>query len=883
MGCCSSAEVAPDNCPQLRGEISKLLEVMRTLKTDRYKFTMLLEGLRINNAEYNAKVLKLKDEVSAAKAIRRNYLDHLYERDADDIRRACEGFGVDKSALVSIINNRTDEQLECVNSEYQSKYGSSLIKVLESELTSATGGVFTGSLSDMGTLLVNRLSPPAERDARLIFECCDGLGTSDDALIEILSTRSKDEMLAAKTTFAQLYKKEMYDVVKSEISFANYRDLALRIISANRSTVDEAINDNSVEDYCKNIYKKLDVFISVDGEEINNLMSTHVTPVVFQQLNEAYSRVNKCRQDLITHIKDKTGGSYQKFLISLGSNKFDVWCESVATALNSIIVDKSALNRILGCFNKRDAAIFRKKFDQKYTSTTLEQLLRNKLSDLYLENCLHLVLSSDNENIGALAVHMSPTGNNREKGEEDKRAQGAGAKMCEEEVKRFAEHPYVTRAEATNIPKPEISIPEWDGVGVSMDENALRGLITNYTRENITLKDELKPLKGAVEQEKGRYFNLVGNNTELDEYKKMTDLCSKGLEKHIAIRDAKDVHLFAATATDILSSQAVMDNLVHIVCERSRKQISDTSAEFYLLYDKLEMAEYVKNEMNDSDFSQFIYYVIASSSTIGPNSEYSVAYPGNIVLDVRSIREATKGWSSWLSGGTNDNVLLEVLFCRTNEEVKQLKSCWLDRFKITLEEEILKEIGDNNYNLLFQGCLLGKRDETGSINVDVANTIADGIVSQGLQKIWADGISNSVCKQFIDALAQSSDAQLAQIAAAYKDKKGDGSSIIDAINTAFANDAQLAQAISGKFVSREVYLAQRLEAGMSSMVTDKTTLARILACLSKEDVTAVDAAYTATFNKPFNAALAVALSNNPNFLKAIRSFVYKVCQWMCYF
>jgi hypothetical protein len=326
----------------------------------------------------------------------------------------------------------------------------------------------------------------------------------------------------------------------------------------------------------------------------------------------------------------------------------------------------------------------------------------------------------------------------------------------------------------------------------------------------------------------------------------------------------------------MLSSQTIMDSLIRVVCERTRKQISDASAEFYLMFNKMEMAEYVKKELNNSEFSLFIYYVIASSSTIGPNAEYSQAYPGNIVLDVRAIREATKGWSSWMSGGTDDNILLEALFCRSNAEIAQLKACWMDRFKITLEEEIMKEIGDNNYNLLFQGCLLGKKDEVGATNLDVANTIADGIVNQGLEKIWADGISNSVCKQFIDALAQSSDAQLAQIAASYKEKKGDGSSLVDAIKAAFANEPNLSQAIAGKFVDRAVYLAQRLESSMSSMITDKTTLVRILATLSKDDVAKVNTAYQETFNKPFNASLGIAVGHNPNLLKAIRSFVYDV-------
>lgn len=877
MGCCSSASVVPDNCPHLRQKISQAIELMKVLKTDRYKFFMTKEGLKFTVSEYQKVINDLQTKLNKLQNDRTLYLEHVCERDADEIRRACKGIGVDKSMIVEIINNRTNEQLKYIDLTYKNKYNMTLTQQMMDELTSATGGFLTGALSDLGEFITNRTLVPPERDARLIMACCKGIGTSDTILIEILASRDKNELTAIKTTFEKLYNKTLSDVLKKEISFPNYSDLANKILWCRREINTNKLSDEQIERYCKIIYDKLNVFISVDGKEINELFTTVITPTVFEQCNLVYGRVNKIGSTLLQHIKDKTGGDYENFLTQLSMDKYKIWSQSLNKSLTSILINKDTINRVLGCLNKRDACILKNTYDKLYPTAPLEATLRSKLSGLYLDNCLHLILSSDIDLAGSSLDHMSPTGNNREEGDEMKEAIINGTNDCLAEQSRYSNDTYITRSEATDhIKRPEKEIPSWDGVGVSMDETALSNLLSQYTTINNKITQENNILLNELEALKATFFNLVGKKTELNTLIKITTSCIKGLTNHISLRDAKDIHLFADTATDLLSNNEVIDNLINVVCERTREQISNASAKFYTLYKK-EMSTYVQQQLNNSDFSKFIYYIIASSSTIGPNTEYKIAYPGVIVLDVNNIREATKGFSSWLSGGTNDNMLSEILFCRTNKEINLLKSCWMDCFKYSLEEEILKEIGSNNYGLLYQGCLLGQRDESNNIDRDSANRLCDGIISQGLDTIWKAGITDSICKLFIDTLSLASDAQLQYIATLFKEKNVSGSgNIIDVIQKTFINDKYIMNTITSKFMSREDYLARRLQSSMDSLITDKTTLVRILATSSKSDIIAITASFQAIYFQPFNAALSVALNNNPNLLKAIRAFIFNV-------
>ena len=299
----------------------------------------------------------------------------------------------------------------------------------------------------------------------------------------------------------------------------------------------------------------------------------------------------------------------------------------------------------MGCLSKAEGAIVNQVFNRKYTNESLETLMRRKLSSLFLESCLHIVMGEDVSTPGAQSAHMSPSGFNAEENDEKINVANLGTKCFNDEAQRYSDSTYIVRGEndyrASGKQLPDVSTPAWDGVGVSMDANALRGLLQKYESTNNQLTNNNTMMLTQVNNAKQQLFTCMKTLAELKEWDRIQTASNQALALHIAIRDAKDVHLFADTATNLFSSASVMDNLIHVICERSRKQISDANAQFYLLYNE-DMATYVKAQLNNSDFSKFIYYVIASSSIIGPNKLYSRQYPGNIVLDVDLIRESTQ-------------------------------------------------------------------------------------------------------------------------------------------------------------------------------------------------------------------------------------------------
>ena len=58
----------------------------------------------------------------------------MAQKDAEDLRKAMEGFGTDEAALIKICANRSNSQRQQIKQAYKSLYGRDLIADLKSEL-----------------------------------------------------------------------------------------------------------------------------------------------------------------------------------------------------------------------------------------------------------------------------------------------------------------------------------------------------------------------------------------------------------------------------------------------------------------------------------------------------------------------------------------------------------------------------------------------------------------------------------------------------------------------------------------------------------------------------------------------------------------------------
>ena len=276
----------------------------------------------------------------------------------------------------------------------------------------------------------------------------------------------------------------------------------------------------------------------------------------------------------------------------------------------------------------------------------------------------------------------------------------------------------------------------------------------------------------------------------------------------------------------------------------------------------------MKQSFHDSDFSKFLYYIVCSCSKVGPNATYATQFPGSIVLDVDLIHDALHS-----SPEFNGDLLLEVLYGRTNEELSVLQQCYQQKHGRSLNEELGAYVGENSFTSLFQCCLKGCRDENPQSLVDEgqAKLLVDSMMNEGLKQLWESGLSSMTGKQFIEMLAYGSDNQLNCVSQLfYRITLQDLTVVVEqSLNKAAA------KAINGRLINKYTFLAKSIHESLTER-QDHSVLARILGRSFSYDHAGIGQAYEIRYRSNLLNLLDKELSCDKWLLIAVKAYVYQV-------
>jgi len=142
--------------------------------------------------------------------------------DAAVLQSAIESKGVDEDVIISVLVRRSNEQRQKIKVVYEASTGNKLDSDLKAALRS--------DLEDVSLAL---LMTPAQFDAVQLRKATKGLGTDEDILVEILATRSNQEICEIKRVFKEEYKEELEDVIRSDTS-GDFTEALLAMLKADK-------------------------------------------------------------------------------------------------------------------------------------------------------------------------------------------------------------------------------------------------------------------------------------------------------------------------------------------------------------------------------------------------------------------------------------------------------------------------------------------------------------------------------------------------------------------------------------------------------------------------------------------------------------------------
>ncbi|XP_077389035.1 annexin A6 isoform X2 [Festucalex cinctus] len=300
--------------------------------------------------------------------------------DAQALRKAMKGFGTDEDAIIDIVARRSNAQRQAIRQTFKSLLGRDLMKDLKSELS-----------KNLERLIIGLMLTPAEFDAKMMRKAIEGAGTDEHALIEILVTRSNEEIQAMNAAYQEAYKQSLEAAIESDTSGHFCRILVSLVQGAREDgPADfERVNTDAQElaDACN----------ADSDDRVMKFMSILCTRS-FAHLRKVFQEfVRFSNKDIEQIIKKEMSGDVKNAFYAIVrsvKNQPSYFADRLYKAMKGLGTDDRALIRIMVSRSEVDLFNIRKEFKETQ-DTSLHEFIKGDTSGDYRKTLLVLCGGED--------------------------------------------------------------------------------------------------------------------------------------------------------------------------------------------------------------------------------------------------------------------------------------------------------------------------------------------------------------------------------------------------------------------------------------------------------------------------------------------------------
>ncbi|XP_060580366.1 annexin A6-like [Ruditapes philippinarum] len=299
------------------------------------------------------------------------------ETDSEVLRKAMKGFGTDEAALIKVIGYRSNDQMLEVVKTYKTMFGRDLIADLKSE----TSGGFK-------KLLVGLCMVPADFDAMSLHNAIKGLGTDEQVLIEIICSRSNQQLKDIKAAYKTNYNKELEADVSGDTS-GDFRKILISCLQANRPEGQEFDRNKAKQD-AQALYDAGEKKWGTDESRFNMILSARSFPQLRATFQEYAKIANK---DIDDTIQSEMSGDLKNSMLTIVRcirNKAAHFASELHKSMKGLGTDDDTLCRVVVSRACVDMVQIKQEF-QKMFKQTLGSFCADDLSGDYKKLCLAVI------------------------------------------------------------------------------------------------------------------------------------------------------------------------------------------------------------------------------------------------------------------------------------------------------------------------------------------------------------------------------------------------------------------------------------------------------------------------------------------------------------
>lgn len=292
------------------------------------------------------------------------------QQDCEILHAAMKGLGTDEAKIIGVVAHRSNAQRQELKKIYAQMWGKELIAALKSEL----GGHFEDAVLAL-------FKTPAEFDAWSLHDAMSGAGTTESTLIEIMCSRTNEELKDIIAKYKFLYKKDLAKELQSETS-GYFKRLLYSLAQASRPGPEEGVCEEKANEDAQALYKAGEKSLGTDESRFNVIMAGRS----HQQLElifDAYENISK--KTIEGAIKNEMSGDVQSGMLAIVKctrDKPAYFAERLYKTMKGAGTSDKALIRLMISRSEIDLDDIKACFEAMY-GQTLEQFIVDDISGDY--------------------------------------------------------------------------------------------------------------------------------------------------------------------------------------------------------------------------------------------------------------------------------------------------------------------------------------------------------------------------------------------------------------------------------------------------------------------------------------------------------------------